>query len=483
MLNPSGLISGVHRREHLRRPPRPPGHPRSRTGRSRASPSRPSCHHRRRSRHRGHEGDLTRSGPLHRRGDVRLRHRSGGLGGQLGRRPGDPVPGPKTLDDRGRVRQGRPRPGRPLQGLGGARLIGASRAFDERPCPTSAATSSGRTVDIFDTTLRDGAQFEGISLTVEDKLRVAEQLDWLRWPGSRAATRRPTPRTPSSSRRATEPKRPPRALVAFGPTRRPAGRVDEDPTLVSAGRRRHVDGLHRWQVVGLPTSPRRSGTTLDEGVAMVGESVRFLRTPACGCSSTPSTSSTATRPTPSSPCGAPRPPPPAAARCWCSATPTAGRCPRGAAHHRRGHLVLRVGPPSSTPRTTRAAWWPTQIAAVSAGPARAGDRQRLRRADRQRQPDDRHPDLTSSSASPRCPTAAWTASLRCPPRRRAGQPAAAPRRPLAGSRRSPTRADCTPRRWARSAGPAEHIDPPVGNRTRVLVSGPGRPGRDGHEGR
>ena len=29
------------------------------------------------------------------------------------------------------------------------------------------------------TTLRDGAQFEGICLTVEDKLRVAEQLDWL----------------------------------------------------------------------------------------------------------------------------------------------------------------------------------------------------------------------------------------------------------------------------------------------------------------
>ena len=38
-------------------------------------------------------------------------------------------------------------------------------------------------VEIFDTTLRDGAQFEGISLSVEDKLRIAEQLDWLgvRW--------------------------------------------------------------------------------------------------------------------------------------------------------------------------------------------------------------------------------------------------------------------------------------------------------------
>ena len=34
-------------------------------------------------------------------------------------------------------------------------------------------------IEIFDTTLRDGSQFEGISLTVEDKLKVAEQLDWL----------------------------------------------------------------------------------------------------------------------------------------------------------------------------------------------------------------------------------------------------------------------------------------------------------------
>lgn len=38
-------------------------------------------------------------------------------------------------------------------------------------------------VEIFDTTLRDGSQFEGISLSVDDKLRVAEQLEWLgvRW--------------------------------------------------------------------------------------------------------------------------------------------------------------------------------------------------------------------------------------------------------------------------------------------------------------
>ncbi|MSV86208.1 MAG: citramalate synthase, partial [Actinobacteria bacterium] len=39
--------------------------------------------------------------------------------------------------------------------------------------------STPKSVEIFDTTLRDGAQFEGISLSVEDKLRIAEQLDWL----------------------------------------------------------------------------------------------------------------------------------------------------------------------------------------------------------------------------------------------------------------------------------------------------------------
>ena len=46
-------------------------------------------------------------------------------------------------------------------------------------------------VDIYDTTLRDGSQREGLSLTVDDKLRIAEQLDHLGvpyieggWPGA-----------------------------------------------------------------------------------------------------------------------------------------------------------------------------------------------------------------------------------------------------------------------------------------------------------
>jgi len=46
-------------------------------------------------------------------------------------------------------------------------------------------------VFIYDTTLRDGAQGEGISLTVEDKLKITRKLDELEipyieggWPGS-----------------------------------------------------------------------------------------------------------------------------------------------------------------------------------------------------------------------------------------------------------------------------------------------------------
>jgi 2-isopropylmalate synthase len=132
-------------------------------------------------------------------------------------------------------------------------------------------------VDIFDTTLRDGAQFEGISLSVDDKLRVAEQLDWLgvRW--IEGGYPQANPRDAEFFRRA------PRdlsldtaTLVAFGSTRRPAGRVDVDPTLAALV----GSGVSTACIVGKSWDfhvTEALGTTLDEGVAMVGDSVRFLR--------------------------------------------------------------------------------------------------------------------------------------------------------------------------------------------------------------
>ncbi len=133
-------------------------------------------------------------------------------------------------------------------------------------------------VEIFDTTLRDGAQFEGISLSVEDKLRVAEQLDWLGVHWIEGGYPQANPKDEEFFRRAAAGELPlgRSTLVAFGSTRRPLGRSDDDPTLralVAAGTSTVCIVGKSWDFH--VTEALR--TTLDEGVAMVGESVAFLR--------------------------------------------------------------------------------------------------------------------------------------------------------------------------------------------------------------
>jgi 2-isopropylmalate synthase len=132
-------------------------------------------------------------------------------------------------------------------------------------------------IEIFDTTLRDGAQFEGISLTVEDKLKVAEQLDWLGVAWIEGGYPQANPKDEEFFRRAvTELSLSTATLVAFGSTRRPAGKVDVDPTLaalVGAGTSTACIVGKSWDYHVLEALQ----TTLDEGVAMVGESVAFLK--------------------------------------------------------------------------------------------------------------------------------------------------------------------------------------------------------------
>jgi 2-isopropylmalate synthase len=141
---------------------------------------------------------------------------------------------------------------------------------------SDASVSPRRRVEIYDTTLRDGSQLEGISLTVDDKLRIAEQLDWLGvdyieagWPGA-------NPKDDEVFRRATKELRlETSTLVAFGSTRRVKGKVDSDDTL------RHLveAGTSTVCIVGKSWDyhvTEALGTTLDEGVAMVADSVEFL---------------------------------------------------------------------------------------------------------------------------------------------------------------------------------------------------------------
>jgi 2-isopropylmalate synthase len=132
------------------------------------------------------------------------------------------------------------------------------------------------TVEAFDTTLRDGMQVEGVSATVEDKLRIAEQLDYLGvhfieggWPGANPKD------IEFFARAANELKLQHSTLVAFGSTRRPAGKVDDDVTL------RNLLDANTSAVCIVAKSwdyhvTNALQTTLEEGVAMVADSVDFL---------------------------------------------------------------------------------------------------------------------------------------------------------------------------------------------------------------
>ncbi|HIL45993.1 MAG TPA: citramalate synthase, partial [Acidimicrobiia bacterium] len=134
-----------------------------------------------------------------------------------------------------------------------------------------------KAVDIYDTTLRDGAQLEGISFTVDDKLRIAEQLDRLGvhyieggWPGA-------NPKDVEFFERAkTELNLKQSRLVAFGSTRRVNGEAKNDPTLANLV----ASGTQTVCIVGKSwdyhvTEALR--TTLEEGVAMVADSIRYLK--------------------------------------------------------------------------------------------------------------------------------------------------------------------------------------------------------------
>src|SRR5205809_5448321 len=99
--------------------------------------------------------------------------------------------------------------------------------------PAVSPSRQPAAVEIFDTTLRDGSQREGLSLTVDDKLRIAEQLDHLGlhyieggWPGA-------NPKDNEFFKRAVggELSLSTSTLVAFGSTRRVKGKVDSDDTL------------------------------------------------------------------------------------------------------------------------------------------------------------------------------------------------------------------------------------------------------------
>jgi 2-isopropylmalate synthase len=132
-------------------------------------------------------------------------------------------------------------------------------------------------VDIFDTILRDGSQQEGLSLTVDDKLRVAEQLDHLGvsyieggWPGANPKDIEFFARAKKELELGTA------TLVAFGSTRRAGVKPETDAVLanlVEAGAPVACIVAKSWD----RHVAEALRTSLDEAVAMVADSVRYLR--------------------------------------------------------------------------------------------------------------------------------------------------------------------------------------------------------------
>jgi 2-isopropylmalate synthase len=135
------------------------------------------------------------------------------------------------------------------------------------------------TIKLFDTTLRDGSQAEGISFSAHDKMRIAQELDHLGihyieggWPGS-------NPKDNEFFTLMRGPDRPAfktSKLVAFGSTRRKNVAVAEDSNLlaiVNAGVKVACIFGKSWDMQ--VTQALRA--TLDENLDMIKESIQFLK--------------------------------------------------------------------------------------------------------------------------------------------------------------------------------------------------------------
>ncbi len=131
-------------------------------------------------------------------------------------------------------------------------------------------------IALFDTTLRDGTQSEGLSLSVEDKIKITRLLDGFGvqyieggYPGS-------NPKDVEFFRRAPELKLGQAKLTAFGSTRRTGSAASDDANmqaLVAAGTPAVAIFGKSWLLHVTDVLK----TTPEENLAMIADSVAFLK--------------------------------------------------------------------------------------------------------------------------------------------------------------------------------------------------------------
>lgn len=133
-----------------------------------------------------------------------------------------------------------------------------------------------RSVEIYDTTLRDGTQGEGISFSAEDKVKIALKFDKMGfhyveggWPGS-------NPKDMEFFSRIREHRLEHAKITAFGSTRRPQIEAHNDDNLkciLSSGVRAATIFGKTWDF----HVTHALNTTLEENLAMIRESVAYLK--------------------------------------------------------------------------------------------------------------------------------------------------------------------------------------------------------------
>lgn len=125
---------------------------------------------------------------------------------------------------------------------------------------------------IYDTTLRDGSQTEGLALSIEDKLRIAYLLDRLGvdfieggWPGANPKDGEFFRRLPPLSHS---------QLVAFCSTRKAGLQASSDPMLVPilAANTKWVTIFGKSWDLQVTEGLR---TTLEENLAMIADTIVF----------------------------------------------------------------------------------------------------------------------------------------------------------------------------------------------------------------
>lgn len=137
-------------------------------------------------------------------------------------------------------------------------------------------TNSSPQLWLYDTTLRDGTQREGLSVSIEDKLRIARRLDQLGipfieggWPGA-------NPKDVQFFWQLQEDPLKQAEIVAFCSTRRPNSTAATEPMLqdiLAAGTRWVTIFGKSWDL-HVTTSLK---TTLEENLAMIRDTIEYLR--------------------------------------------------------------------------------------------------------------------------------------------------------------------------------------------------------------